>query len=57
MMHRLLAQRGMVEKRIKNTDPVVQVCLCVVKGNFYVICKKDQPSGGFCVIRLGMFTN
>ena len=29
--------KGMVEKRINNTEPVVQARLCVVVGNFYGI--------------------
>lgn len=37
----------MVEKRINNTDPVVQVRLCVMVGNFHGACKKVRLAAGF----------
>lgn len=43
----------MVEKRINNTDPVVQVRLCVMVGNFHGACKKVRLAAGFVYPKLG----
>lgn len=42
----------MVEKRINNTDPVVQVRLCVMVGNFHGACKKVRLAAGFVYPKL-----
>ena len=48
-------QHGMVKKRVNNTDPVVQVRLRVMEGNFHGTSKKGPPSGGFCVFKSRRF--
>jgi|GEM_PF-5993943 len=45
----------MVEKRINNTDPVVQVRLCVMVGNFHGARKKVRLAAGFVYPKLGAF--
>jgi hypothetical protein len=45
----------MVEKRINNTDPVVQVRLCVMVGNFHGACKKVRLAAGFVYPKLSTF--
>jgi hypothetical protein len=46
----------MVENRINNTDPVVQVRLCVMVGNFHGARKKVRLAAGFVYLLLGTFT-
>lgn len=44
----------MVENRINNTDPVVQVRLCVMVGNFHGACKKVRLAAGFVYPKLSI---
>jgi len=44
----------MDEKRINNTDPVVQVRLCVMVGNFHGARKKVRLAAGFVYPKLGV---
>ena len=45
----------MDENRINNTDPVVQVCLCVMVGNFHGARKKVRLAAGFVYPKLSTF--